>query len=39
MLSGGHNSEFDPVRCALDSAAYQNWLEHPRMITRIVPVF
>ena len=30
MLSGGRNSEFDPVRCALDSAAYQNWLEHPQ---------
>lgn len=29
MLSGGRNSEFDPVRCALDAAAYQNWLEHP----------
>lgn len=30
MLSGGRNSEFDPVRCALDAAAYQNWLEHPQ---------
>ena len=30
MLSGGRNSEFDPVRCALDSAAYQNWLKQPQ---------